>query len=85
MIGETNTDGQTYIWMDINGQVKVAVILSKIIFFFSSIKLLHAHVQYIFNESAKYQKMSTSSLRQFDFTKHGLSQTIQNPVVVLKK
>ena len=32
MIGETNTDIQTGIWMDINGQV--AVISSKMFFFF---------------------------------------------------
>ena len=44
---------QTDIWIDIKGEVKVAVILSKKIF--SSSKLLHAHVQYFFNESAMYQ------------------------------
>ena len=33
VIGKTNTDRQTYIWIDINGEVKVAVILSKIVFF----------------------------------------------------
>ena len=47
MVGETNTDRQT---LDINGHVKVAVILSKMIF--SSSKLLHALAQYICNESA---------------------------------
>ena len=32
MIEKTNTDRQTDIWIDINGEVKVAVVLSKIIF-----------------------------------------------------
>ena len=44
---------QTDIWTYINGEVKVVVILSKMIF--SCSKPLHAHVQYVFNESAKYQ------------------------------
>ena len=55
MIGKTNTDRQTDIWIYINGEFKVAVILSKMTF--SSSKLLHAHVQYVFNESAKYQNL----------------------------
>ena len=42
VIVKTNTD----IWIDINDEVKVAVILSKMIF--SSSKSLHAPVQYVF-------------------------------------
>ena len=52
MTGKTNTDRQIDIWIDINGEAKVAVTLTKMIF--SSSKLLHAYVQFLFNESAKY-------------------------------
>ena len=44
-----------------NGYVKIAVVLTKIIFF--SIIRLPAHVQYVCNESAKYQIASTNTLR----------------------
>ena len=71
MIRKTNTDRQTDRCMDIHkGKVKVAVILSKMIF--SSSKLLHAHVQYVFNESVKYQNFSTNSSSQVDFIMHAL-------------
>ena len=72
VIGKTNTYKQADLWTDINGKVKVIVILSKRIF--SSSKLLHVQVQYVFNESAKYQNLSTNSLSQDDFTIHALSQ-----------
>ena len=80
MIGKTNTDRDRH--MDIHkGEVKVTVILSKMIF--PSSKPLHAHVQYVFNESAKYQNLSTNSLCQADFTTQALSsapsQSIQKP------
>ena len=60
MIRKTNTDRQTDrkadIWIHINGEVKVAVIWSKI--FFSCSKPLHERVQYVLHESAKYQNFS---------------------------
>ena len=62
------TDRQTDIWIDINGGVKLAVI------FFSSSKLIHEHVQYVFNESAKYQNLSTNFSSQIDFIIHAVSQ-----------
>ena len=42
---------QTDIWISVNGEVKVAVILSKR---FSSSRLFHAHIEYVFHESAKH-------------------------------
>ena len=66
-----NTDRQTDIQIYIKGEVKVAVILSKTIL--SRSKPLHAHVQYVFNESAKYGNLSTNSSSQDDFTMHVLS------------
>ena len=51
MIEKTQTR-QTDIWTDIKGEVKVTLILSKMIF--SSGNLPCAHVQYVFSESAKY-------------------------------
>ena len=48
---KTNTDRQTEIWIDINGEVKVAVILSKMIFFPAANFFLHMwHIQYVFND-----------------------------------
>ena len=57
---------QKDIWIDINSEEKVAVILSKMtvilskMFFYSS-KPFHAHVQYVFNASEKYKNLSTNS------------------------
>ena len=70
MIRKTNTDRLADIWIYINGEVKMAVILSKMIF--PSRKPLHAHVQCVFNESAKYKNLSTNSSSQVDFTTHAL-------------
>ena len=53
MIEKTNTHKQTDIWIDNNGEVKTGSHFVKKMFFSSS-NLLHAHVQYVFNESAKY-------------------------------
>ena len=53
MTGKTNTDKKTNIWTDMNGEVKMAVSLSKQDF--SNNKLLQAHVQYVLKEPAKYQ------------------------------
>ena len=73
MTGKTNTDNrQIYTCIVINNKVKVAVILSMKIF--SIKKLLHTHVQYVFNESSKYQNLSTNSLSQDDYTMFVLSQ-----------
>ena len=72
VIEKIDTDRHTNIWIDINSEVKVAVILPKNIF--SSSKLFHAHVQYVFNESAKYHNFSTNSSSEVDFTMHALSQ-----------
>ena len=72
MIGKTNTD--RYMDIYINGDVKVAVILKKNMCFFSCSKPLQAHVQYIFNESVKYQNLSTNSSSPVYFTMHVLSQ-----------
>ena len=76
------TDRQTDIWKYINGEVKSGSHFVKNDF--SSNKPHYVHVQYVFNESAKYQNLSTNSSSQFDFTMHALyqlHQSIQNPVV----
>ena len=61
-------DRQTDIWTAING----GVIFVKSDF--SSSKLFHEHVQYVLNESAKYQNLSTNSLSLIDFTMLAVSQ-----------
>ena len=50
-------------------KVKNAVSLKK---YFFSIKLLHAHLQYICNIPAKYQKDTLSTLGGIDFTRYEL-------------
>ena len=40
----------------------------------SSSKLLQAYIQFVFNESARYQNLSTHSSSPVDFTMHALSQ-----------
>ena len=57
-----------------NGQkmamLKNAVNLSKIYFFI--IIILHAHLQYVWNMSAKYQKRILKAVGGVDFTKYAL-------------
>ena len=71
---ETNrqTDIQTDLWVDINCEVKSGSRFVKNVFFSRS-KHRHAHVQYVFNESAKYHNLLTNSSSQVDFTMHALS------------
>ena len=62
-----------------NGQkmamLKNAVNLSKIIFF--SIIILHAHLQYVRNMSAKYCKEILKALGGVDFTNYALPTIIE--------
>ena len=46
---------------------------------FIQCKISDADVQYVCNETAEYQAMSTNTLSQVDFTMYALSQIIQNP------
>ena len=54
---------ETNVW---NVKVKIAVILSKIIFL--SAKQNHAHLQYAFNSCAKFQNECLKTLRGVDYT-----------------
>ena len=46
--------------------------------YFFSMKLLHAHAQYIFIVCAKYQKASVKALIQIDFPMYALYKRKQN-------
>ena len=49
-----------------NVKIKIAVILSKIVFL--SAKKIHAHLQYAFNSCAKFQNEFLKTLRGVDYT-----------------
>ena len=57
------------------GYVKNAVNLSKI--FFSAKKILHVHLQYVCNITAKYLMNILKSIGGVDFTKYALSPISQ--------